>query len=346
MLSLRDANRRHILRPDKPDKTRILYLAQYAPEEPEHAVKAFPGDGGYPAYYAEVRTTLAELGYNVVSSASTSAVLFARGNTDFVFSLYNRMPLNNSEILIAAFCEYIRVPYLGARPNIRALAEDKWLSKLTAKAIGIPAADGVPFSSVESLRQPPTFSGPYFVKDRFGAASEGITMECIQDTWNGARRVAESFLERGTAVLVERYAPGIDVTVPILGGDPPLLLGYVNPISDKRGNILTEDLKLNDPLGYQRFDVGLSTANFEADARALWSAAGPMDYLRMDYRFDPNTGSRTFLEFNLCCFIGSSGAICMSAAEWGLAQHDVLGHVVEYSLRRQRFGREQLEWVK
>ncbi len=68
---------------------------------------------------------------------------------------------------------------------------------------------------------------------------------------------------------------------------------------------------------------------------ALWQAAGPMDYFRLDYRFEPETGRRIFLEFNICCHIGRSGAICLAASQWGLSQTDLLGHVIEYSLRRQ-----------
>lgn len=323
----------------------MLYLAESAPEEPDFAIKAHAGDGGYPAYYFEVWRCLKDIGYIVRSSTHVSATLFSRGNVDFVFSLYNRMPINNSEVLVSAFCEYVRLPCLGARPNIRALAEDKWLSKLAARTIGLPTNDGIPYADLDSTRYAPPFEGPYFVKDRFGAASEGITADCLQDTWDGAKRIAHRFLERGVEVLVERFAPGIDVTIPILGGYPPMMLGFVSPISDKPGKILTEDLKLNDPLGYELYDVGRQQEHFRADAAAFWTALGPIDYLRLDYRYNPETGTRAFLEFNVCCFIGSSGAICMAGAEKGLSQREILGHVVEFSLRRQKFGRQHLEWV-
>lgn len=39
------------------------------------------------------------------------------------------MPFRNSEIFISSVAEYYKIAYLGARPNIRALAEDKHLSK-------------------------------------------------------------------------------------------------------------------------------------------------------------------------------------------------------------------------
>ena len=143
-------------------------------------------------------------------------------------------------------------------------------------------------------------------------------------------------MARGMVVLVEAYVPGIDITVPVLGGRQPIFLGVVRPGSDKAGGIITEDLKRDDPLGYEMFDPGCHGPAFVGDVEALWRAVGPMDYLRLDYRFDPATGKRVFLEFNLCCHIGRSGAICLAARQWGLDQADVLGHVVEFSLQRQQ----------
>lgn len=335
----------HVIRPEKPENTRILYIAEYAPDEPIFAPKEYSADGGYPLYHYNVWRALKDLGYEVRSSSKPYSALFAGGNADFVFSLYNRMPINNSEVFVSSICEYIRIPYLGARPNIRALAEDKWLSKLVAKTVGLPVVEGMPYANTRALGQPPPFSGPYFVKDRFGAGSEGITSDCLQDTWEGAKRIAERFLDRGMEVLVEEFAPGLDVTVPVLGSALPIMLGFVNPVSDKPSNILTEDLKLDDPLGYEIYDVRPHEGDFKNDVALLWSVAGPIDYFRMDYRFDPSTGRRSFLEFNVCCHIGASGAVCLAAERQGLTQLDVLGHVVEYSLLRQSLGRQHLQWV-
>jgi D-alanine-D-alanine ligase len=333
------------LRPKCPDSTRVLFLAEYAPDAPIFEPKSFSADGGYPLYHFHIWEALNEVGYRVLSASKPYAALLSGGNADFVFSLYNRMPLNNSEVLVSAFCEYVRIPYLGARPNIRALAEDKWLSKLVARSIGIPTAPGIPYGNFRDLAEPPPFVGPYFIKERFGAGSEGITVESVQEDWEGARRIARRFIERGQDALVEQFAPGLDVTVPVIGGDREVVLGFVHPASDKPNNILTEDLKRDDPLGYQIYDVGRYEQDFRDDAAALWDAAGPIDYLRIDYRFDPNSGRRVFLEFNICCYIGEAGAICLAAHRWGISQIDLLGHVVEYGLRRQSFGREHLEWV-
>lgn len=325
-----------LLRPSRPDRTRILFIARHAPEAPAYTPKTYPGCGGYPQYYHRVWETLSGLGYAVHTATHVTAVLTAGGRADLVFSLYNRMPLDHPEVLAASLCDYVGIPCVGAPPNIRAVAEDKWLTKLAAGAAGLPVAPGAVYADEDSLSRLPDFPGPYFVKNRFGAASEGVEPDCVQDDWAGAARTARRFFARGMTVLVEAFAPGIDVTVPVLGGSGrPIVLGLVHSRSDQSASIITEDLKRDDPLGYALFDAGEHAAAFHRDADTLWRAMGPMDYLRLDFRFDPATGRRVFLEFNLCCHIGRSGAVCLAAAEHGLTQADVLAHVVEFSLRRQ-----------
>jgi len=334
-----------ILRPPQPSSTRILFIARHAPEAPAHICRAFPGDGGYPAYYHRIWKTLSELGYSVTCSNQCHSLLGAAGNVDLVFSLYNRMPVSHPELFIASTCEFMRLPSVGAPPNVRAVAEDKWLSKIIAKSAGLPVSNGAVYADVSALQMPPSFPGPYFVKNRFGAASEGISNESIQDDWAGASRVAQGLLERGISVLVETYASGLDVTVPVLGGSRPMVLGVVHPRSDKAGGIITEDLKRNDPLGYEMFDAGAQAATFGVDVGAMWATLGPMDYYRLDYRFDPETGKRTFLEFNICCYIGRNGAITLAGEQCGLSLPDILGHVMEASLQRQIRVPDVRQWV-
>ncbi len=334
-----------LLKTPQNTSTRILFIARHAPEAPAHICRSFPGDGGYPAYYHRMWRTLSDLGYAVTSSTQCHSLLGAVGNVDLVFSLYNRMSVSNPELWVSSTCEFMRLPYIGAPPNVRAVAEDKWLSKIVARSAGLPVAEGMVYADAQALANPPAFDGPYFVKNRFGAASEGVTDESVQDTWEGAARVAEGLLARGITVLVEQYAPGLDITVPVLGGAHPMVLGVVHPRSDKVGGIITEDLKRGDPLGYEMFDAGIHAKALAQDAAALWATLGAMDYYRLDYRFDPKTGKRTFLEFNICCYIGRNGAITLAGEQHGLSLHDILGHVMEYSLVRQKRPVDSRSWV-
>jgi|SRR5579862_3276956 len=328
-----------------PGALRVLFLAPYAPDAPDYLEKEYDKDGGYPEYHYKLYLALEALGFQVWSTSKPYAVHFARGNADYVFSLMNRIPILNAEIFVSAYCEFIRIPYLGARPNIRALAEDKYLTKLAAKSIDIPVAPGIPLDSRRAAPRKAPFDGPYFVKDRFGAASEGITEMNVCRDWYTVRERARELIAVGQDLIVERFCPGVDVTVPVLGGTKPIVLGFVQPISDKPNSILTEDLKLFDHLGYKMIDVGTMEKAFLHDVELLWQALGPIDYFRADYRVDFDTGRRWLLEINICCYLGKSGAICLAGAQHGLSQKEILNHVIAFSLERQKLLRQHCEWI-
>lgn len=318
-----------------PEVVRVLFTAPYAPDGPAYALNAFTGDGTYPHYHHQIYKRLKRLGFQVHSSSKPYAVVHAGGLVDYVFSLYNRLHFRACEVFVPAYCEYLNIPYLGAGPNVRAVAEDKLLSKLVARSIGIPVVEGVVFHNRVTPTTTPPFEGPYFIKDRYGKASEGITTENLQQDWAGAVKVIERLWRQGTDALVEEFVDGIDVTVPVVGDDMPLVLGAFHPPSNKVGNILTEDLKLTDPLGYRSYDAGENMARFTDDVHLLWAALGPIDYLRLDYRLNPETGERKFLELNICCYIGESGPFGMGAAARGISADALLGHIVAFSLVRQ-----------
>lgn len=318
-----------------PDSIRLLFMAPYAPDGPGYVVNAYEYDGSYPLYYFEIFNRLKRLGFKVESTSKPYSVVHAGGIMDYIFSLFNRMEIRNSEVFVSAYCEYLNIPYLGASPNIRAVAEDKFLSKLVAQSLGIPVPIGVAFHNGITPLDSPPFKGPYFIKDRYGAASEGITCENFQESWAGAKLIIEALWDQGTDALVEEYAEGIDITVPVIGDEAPMILGVFHPPSDKPGNILTEDLKLTDPLGYCWYDVGNTAELIKTDMRKLWDSLGQMDYFRLDYRFNPETGDRKFLEFNVCCYIGQHGPFGMATEQQGISVDRQLEHIIAFSMFRQ-----------
>ncbi len=323
---------------------RILYLAPYAPDLPDLLVKPYNGDGGYPTYHYNIFILLQKLGFDVYSSSKPYALQFCKGNVDYVFSLLNRMPIINSEIYISAYCEFLRIPYLGAMPNIRAIAEDKFLSKLVFSSLNIPTPQGIVLGDNEKLPTIP-FDKPYFIKDRFGAASEGITeANLIQDV-----RDIETFIKNTPfppkGILIEEFCAGIDVTVPVLGGKRPVVLGFIHQKSNKHQNILTGDLKLFDHLGYEPIELNEIEHEIIQDINKIWDALGPIDYFRLDYRIDFQTGQRRLIEMNICCHLGKSGAICIAAKQHGLSQEDITKYIINYSLDRQRTCRQHSQWI-
>jgi len=329
-----------------PSEIRVLYLASYAPLQPSFEKLRHPEAGGYPGYHFNVYRGLMKAGFQVFTSRTPSCLMTASGNVDFVYSLLNRMPIDNSELLVSALCEYLRLPYLGASPAVRAVAENKSLFKLLARGLGIPTPRGVVVRQSDHVLQHPTISPPYFVKPLDGAASEGLSSDNLVHTWDDALTLIDRVRLPGQSFLVEEYCEGIDLTVPIVGATPFKILGYVHPLSDEPGSILTESLKLDDRLGYALFEPpSVVRHQIAHHARALWNSLGPIDYFRLDYRLELASHELKLLEMNICCHFEEDSAIDLAASRQNISFEQLLRHIVRYSLLRQQRKREHFKWV-
>ena len=128
------------LSPERRAALRVLYLAPHAPAHgatPPPAIH--PQYGVQPAYQYEVWETLrTHLGLDVESTSDLDTVPKAFKGRNFVFTLFNVAPFRNSEIYVSARAAAAGIACLGAPANIRAVAEDKWLTKLIARSLGLP----------------------------------------------------------------------------------------------------------------------------------------------------------------------------------------------------------------
>ena len=259
-------------------------------------------------------------------------------NANYVFSLFSRAPFRNCEVYVATVCERLRIPYLGAPPNIRALAEDKLLAKLLAASLGLRIAPSVACVRSQDIPQRPPFTGPYLVKYRFGSASESISLSNVTEDWDAAVTVANGFLADGKECLIERLIPGVDLTVPVLAtATRPVALPPWAEFSDQPFGIATFTQKrfLTPDRRRQAVDRPEIAEAVTADAVTLAAACQPFDYTRVDFRWNPDDDTLTFLEFNIGCNLGSTAAIMTSAARIGLTQAACVEHILAHSLRRQ-----------
>ena len=323
--------------PERRRELDILFLAKYAEDWIEPPPTVHPDYGRELYTKFEVLSVLRGLARSVEPCASLEAFeeRMRRGPApDYIFQIYNREPVRNPEILVSLLCERTGVPYLGAPPNVRAMAEDKWIAKAMARAAGLLAPDGVVAVAQSDLSEPPGFDGPYFVKPRFGAQSEGIDEGSICDDWSQARTRASALLAAGEEALIEALAPGVDVTVPVLGG-PVALHPVANP-SDRREGIKTERQKrfLEPGKPGRPFQDRALGAELQRAALAFAALVQPCDYMRVDFRVAPD-GSFRLLEFNLTCNLATTTAMNIGAGASGVSHEAMIEHFLCYSLERQ-----------
>lgn len=322
---------------------KVLYLAPHAPDRDAPPPPATdPRFGVQPAYHHELFTLLRDgLGLDVEPCADLDLFQRRVRDFDYVFTLYNIAPFRNSEIFVSAVCAYHGVACLGAPPNVRALAEDKWYTKWLAAGLGIPVPRGAVYGDRAALERAPDFPGPYIAKPRFGAASTGITRDSAQRDFAALRPVAAELVGDGEECLVEEVAGSFDVTVPILGGRTLTPLPVARHVTDSPFGLFTHRQKRKLDPGLRREIVAAGGADapwfdgVRRDALTLAECLRPFDYIRCDFRVSEDGARWWLLECNLGCSIGSQMAFAQCAARAGISAAALVEHILVTSLDRQ-----------
>lgn len=314
----------------------VMLLAKHAAKDGRPDAQ----DGNHAIYHHELRSTLEEIGLNVVAAERFDAIA-DKPDADFVVPLLNRAGFVHSEMLAPLQLTRHGVPFLGATPIIRGLSDNKHLTKLVARARGVPTADWKFYRRSGGAITPPDFIAErLIVKPNASSASWGVG---LYDNWNDAVGQIHWLHDRGHDAIVEEWVPLIDIGVPVIGGDlgrpwilPPMIYSPEDPYAlrsyeEKRGLIPSDQL---DPL--QRVEDLQLVARLETAIEPLLDELWPFDYGRFEFRFDPASGALSFMEVNLSCNLWSKKTISRSARTLGLSHRDVVETILAHSLGRQR----------
>lgn len=314
----------------------ILYLAHYAPDENGQYNEYDDLHKIYAAYHHKVYDILSKNCSNILTSNDPQIMLNLPKGINYIFSLYNRMPFRNSEIFISSVAEYYKIAYLGARPNIRALAEDKHLSKMMATYANVPTPKWEVYSIGDEISSPP-FEGPYFIKPRFGAASQYIDENSLCDTWQAAKIRIKHLYGQEQDVIVEEFIDGIYYTSPVLNNyNDFLFLPCIQEDSELKGNIVTYRQKRKADGGLHRnVETDLSVnSKIQQYSQKMFKLVQPLDYTRFDYIISKKDGTPYFIEFNVCCNLGEHSTISQAAKHLGYTYEDTILNILSSSLYR------------
>lgn len=314
----------------------MLYLAHYAPDENGKYYEFDILHKVYANYHRKIYDILSNNCSSVKTSNNPQIILNIPNGINYIFSLYNRMPFRNSEIFISSVAEYHKVAYLGARPNIRALAEDKHLSKMLAVYANVPTPKWRIYSIDDRIEEP-SFKGPYFIKPRFGAASKYIDENSICDTWSDAKSRIEYLYSQQQDIIVEQFIDGIYYTSPVLNNfNNYLFLPCVQEISKLKGNVVTYRQKRKVDGGLYREVVGDSSINakIQYHSKKMFKLIQPLDYTRFDYIVSKKDNLPYFIEFNVCCNLGEHSTLSQAAKSIGYEYEETILNILASSLYR------------
>lgn len=297
-----------------------------------------PEDGNHAIYHGEVRDILRGLGLDLTLADSYEPLL-GRPKVDFVFPLLNRAGFLNSEMLLPLLCTRLGIPFLGASPILRGLSDDKHLSKLEAKARGVPTAPWAVYRRGASVTpEACPMAERMVIKPNASSASWGVSDAF---NWAGVKAAVERLHAEGHDAIVEPFLDGSDVEVPVItvGGRPaimPMMLfeqadpTHLRTYWEKR-DLVDRGAKYS----LVAFDDPYWMPRIAEMTRKLAAIFAPFDYGRFEFRLDLDAGEVMFLEVNLNCNLWSQKVFGRSATIAGLSQEQLIETILAESLARQ-----------
>lgn len=316
------------------DRLRILFVAKHALWD----AGLHPEDGNHALYHVEVREILKALGIRNLSFANKYDVLFDRPDVDFVFPLLNRGGFLNSEMLLPLLCTRHGIPFLGASPILRGVADDKHLTKMAAAARGIPTAPWAIYRRGAPVTKDKCPQGDRLViKPNASSASWGV-----QDArdWAGVEAAVADIHSQGHDAIVEPFLVGSDVEVPVItiDGEPvvmPMMLfeqadpTHLRTYYEKRD--LVDRSQKYRLVPFDGADLMPAIADY---TRRIADEFRPFDYGRFEFRVDLDKGEVNFLEVNLQANLWSQKVYGRSAELAGLSQSQLIETILCESLGR------------
>lgn len=229
---------------------------------------------------------------------------------------------------VQALLELAGVCYTGSGHLASALAMDKHLSKVVLRAAGVSVADWVMAptpASGATLDVAATVAAlglPLVVKPSAQGSTVGLSIVETADALPGA--VAEAF-RYDRAVMVERFVPGRELTVGIVGE-------AVLPVIEIRPAKALYDYECKYTPGMaEEFVAQLPAAVAErlgAEARTAFQALGLSGYARIDFRLDPS-GEPYCLEANTLPGMTPTSLIPQAAAAAGVLFPALCARIVD-----------------
>ena len=155
---------------------------------------------------------------------------------DFVFNLAEGYYGRNRESIIPAILEMVNMPYSGSDPLTLGLTLDKIMSKKIFQFAKIPSPGYAIVRRLEDIDfVNNSLPYPMITKPAWEGSSKGI--------YNSSRVNDKKELERNIKlllkkypkqpILVEEYIKGREITVGVIGNDPPRVMGLMEIINKK-----------------------------------------------------------------------------------------------------------------
>jgi D-alanine-D-alanine ligase len=230
---------------------------------------------------------------------------------------------------LQALLDLVGIPYIGSGMLGSAVAMDKDMSKRLFRDAGIPTPQWLMApATVQDVLEMTGF--PAVVKPSKQGSTVGLTV--VKDPANLEAAIVEAY-RFDDEVMIERFIPGREITVPILGDDP-LPVGEIIP----KNEIFDYECKYQPGMAQEIFPADLSgeevvTVQFLAlKAHRALKLGG---YSRIDFRLD-SEGTFWCLEANTLPGMTAQSLFPQGAAAAGISFPEVCERLCHLAIKEHR----------
>ena len=234
---------------------------------------------------------------------------------DLVFNFAEGSGVGRSrESRVPAVCEMLGIPYTGSDPLALGVALDKDMTRRVAESAGVALPKGLTLSfppgeydgdyaEFPAMLAESGLPLPVIAKPVCEGSSKGIRNRClIRTAEEFGPTVVGLWRDYQQPVLVEEFISGDEVTIGIVGNDPPQPLGVMRMIPKKPADHFVYSLEVKRDWEAQvEYEAPAQipkdvTKAVEEAALAVFTALGCRDLARLDFRV--RDGVPYFIEIN------------------------------------------------
>ena len=306
---------------------------------PEDAFEEYDSE----ATVGHIENALSLLGHDVRRLPAGRAFVDALRDAapDIVFNIAEGGGGRCREAHIPAVLEMLGVPYVGSDPLTLSVTLDKPVAKRLAAYEGIPTPPFRTFRSAGELDALP-FPFPVIVKPAFEGSSKGVRIASRATSLDQARKMVRFVTETyRQEALVEAFVTGAEVTVGVLGNDPPRVVGMMEiaptTVSPAEFVYSLEVKRDWENRVVYRVPPALPEAVLSEIGRCAlgaYRALGCRDFARIDFRLDPS-GTPQFIECNpLPGLSPGYGDLPIMAERMGIPYLSLVSEILSHALSR------------
>lgn len=254
---------------------------------------------------AAIENCLLNMGHSVsrIGNVQDLAAALSGGERwDLVFNIAEGMHGFGREAQVPALLDAFGIAYTFSDPLVCALTLHKQIAKHVVRAHGVPTPDSVLVQDPDDLLGAlPPF--PLFAKPVAEGTSKGVTPSSRITSRRQLKQVCARLLKQyNQPVLVERFLPGREFTVGILGTNSHAravgtLEVNLNPGADAGVYSYRNKQEWRELVSYCLLEEPALRQQVEAVALAAWNSLGCRDGGRVDIRLD-EAGVPNFIEVN------------------------------------------------